>query len=147
MRVATCTRLLLFGIGVVALNYPDSESQGTVTLAAQVLNAPTKEDRLALWPIEKVRLVKMTWSRERDAALISVWVENKNDFPVRDVMVECDFIAENNLRLHRKRETLITTFPAKKTTRVAEINFGHINRQVRGADCVAIDAVQAGMVD
>ena len=62
-------------------------------------------------------------------------------------MLECDFNAENDLRLHRKRETLITTFPAKKTTRVAKINFGYINRQVGGADCIAIDAVQAELVD
>jgi len=129
------------------LNYPDAESQGTLTLAAQVLTAPAKEDRLALWPIEKVRLVKMTWSLAHDIALITVWLENKNTFPVRDVMLECDFNAENDLRLHRKRETLITIFPGKKTTRIAKINFGYINRQVRGADCVAIDAVQVEMID
>ena len=147
MRAVTCALLLLFGIGVVALNFPDAESQGTHSLAAQVLAAPAKEDRLALWPIEKVRLVKMTWSLERDAALVTVWLENKNDFPVRDVMIECDFNAENAFRLHRKRETLITIFPAKKTTRITKINFGYINSQVRGADCLAIDAVHAEMTD
>ena len=66
MRAVACTFLLLFGVGVVALNYPDAESQGTLTHAAQLLTAPAKEDRLALWPIERIGLVKMTWSLKRD---------------------------------------------------------------------------------
>ena len=31
MRAVARTLLLLFGVGVVALNYPDAESQGTFT--------------------------------------------------------------------------------------------------------------------
>jgi hypothetical protein len=140
MRAVWFTLLLLLGVGAVAWSFVEAGSQDTVVREGPPFAPPAKEDP-SLWAVEKIRIVKMAWSRERDTALITIWLENKNDFHVRNVMLECDFLAADGFRFHRKRETPIGSFPAKKTTRVARINFGFINRQVHMVDCLAIDAV------
>jgi hypothetical protein len=146
MRAVWFTLLLFLGVGALAWDIVEVGSHDTVVREGPLFAAPAKEDP-SLWAVEKVRIVKVAWSRERDTALITIWLENTSDFLLRDVMFECDFLTADGFRFHRKRETPVTSFPAKKTTRVAKIDFGFINRQVHMVDCVAIDAVLAPSAD
>lgn len=95
-------------------------------------------------PVARIKLAKSNWSREGfgNVAQFNFWIENGNDYAVRDVTVECDFHGSSGTRLHSKTETLFHNFPAKKTTHIPKINLGFIDQQVKTAGCEVVGALR-----
>lgn len=134
--------LILVGFGVWLLSKmepqrPDGSPAAYAQPPAPYVPPPPQ-------PVEKVKVAKQDWLREGfgNVATATIWIENGNDYPVRDVTVECDFHGASGTRIHRKREVLFEKFPAKKTTRVAKINLGFIDQQLKTAGCTAVGALR-----
>lgn len=107
---------------------------------------PERTDVASLPPPERpavaMRLTKIDFAIVAfdTIAEMTFWVENGNDYAVRDAVVECDFLGASGTTIKRRRETLFETFPARKTKHIAKISYGFIDRQVKSASCRVLDA-------
>ena len=94
---------------------------------------------------DRVDLSKFVWARVgfKTVAEASFVLLNRNDRPVRDVVVSCDFLGNSGTKISTARRTIYETIAPGKSLPVKEIGFGFIDQQVAKVSCTVARAERA----
>jgi hypothetical protein len=87
--------------------------------------------------VNRMQLSNFVWEKSGfdNVAIVSVTVTNKNDFPVKDIIVACDFRGSSGTTITKQVQVIYDAIPAMKTKKFNKINFGLIHSQAARADC------------
>jgi hypothetical protein len=88
-------------------------------------------------PATKMSVENMTWSIGGfgTVAVVTVTINNSNDFPVKDVGLECRFSGKSGTELSTVNHTIFDSLKAKSKRTFKEVNVGFINSQSARAGC------------
>ena len=88
-------------------------------------------------PATKMSVENMTWSIGGfgSVAVVSLTINNANDFPIKDVRIECRFSGKSGTELSTATHTIFDTVKAKSKRTFKEVNVGFINSQSARAGC------------
>jgi hypothetical protein len=87
----------------------------------------------------------MTWSIGGfgSVAIVTVTINNANDFPIKDVGIECRFSGKSGTELSTLTHTIFDSLKAKSKRTFKEVNVGFINSQSARAGCSVETAKRA----
>jgi hypothetical protein len=82
-------------------------------------------------PIERMKMSAFSWKSGGFGVvgILNVTIENNNDFPVKDVSIECTFSGKSGTELSTASHRIYDSIPAKAKKTFRDINFGLINSQ------------------
>jgi hypothetical protein len=88
-------------------------------------------------PADRLTIKSMNWSLAgfKNVGLVSVTIENSNDFAVKDVGIRCNFSGKSGTQLSTNDHVIFDTIPAKTKKAFKEVNVGFINNQSASAIC------------
>jgi hypothetical protein len=96
-------------------------------------------------PATKMSVENMTWSIGGfgTVAVVTVTINNSNDFPVKDVGIECRFSGKSGTALSTATHTIFDTVKLKSKRTFKEVNVGFINSQSARGGCSVETAKRA----
>lgn len=97
----------------------------------QVKAARAKRDA-----IEKFVIKNFAWSKSEFGVMTASFIfENKNDFDVKDVEVQCQHSAPSGTRIDSNTRTIYEVFRARSQRTIKSFNMGFIHSQVSQTGC------------
>lgn len=94
--------------------------------------------------INNVTLSGVNWQRPADViAKVNFIIENKNDFPIKDVTILCSFYGASGTEIQKKSETIFEIVETNSKLRMKEVSLGFIDKQAATADCSVAHAKKA----
>jgi hypothetical protein len=135
--------LVLFLIGLVAGECGKSGTSNTGTsLTPSASPAPSREDVAK----ENVELVDFSWKTGGfDNIMMATFVvRNNNDFPVKDITIQCNHSAKSGTEIDSNTKTIYETIAAKKKKTFRDFNMGFIHSQAASSRCHVTGVVPAG---
>lgn len=93
-------------------------------------------------PVDRVTLPAMNWKIGGfgSVGLVSVTVENGNDYAIKDIGINCTFSGKSGTELSSPSRVIFDTVKAKSKRIFKEFNIGLINHQSARARCEVISA-------
>lgn len=88
-------------------------------------------------PATKMSVENMTWSIGGfgSVGVVTLTINNANDFPIKDVRIECRFSGKSGTELSTTNHTIFDTVKAKSKRTFKEVNVGFIHSQSARAGC------------
>jgi roadblock/LC7 domain-containing protein len=88
-------------------------------------------------PADRMTIKGMTWSLGgfKNVGVVSVTIENSNDFAVKDFGIRCQFSGKSGTQLSANNHIIFDTIPAKTKKAFKEVNVGFIDSQSATASC------------
>lgn len=88
-------------------------------------------------PATKMSIKSLSWAKSGfgTVALVTLTIENMNDFAVKDVAISCDFKANSGTKLNTAESTIYETIKAKSSRTFKEFNVGFIHSQASRGGC------------
>jgi hypothetical protein len=88
-------------------------------------------------PIDKMALKVLSWTKSGfgTVGLVTVAIENKNSFAVKDISIECEFYGASGTKLNTARNTIYETIKANGSRTFKEFNVGFIHSQAARGGC------------
>ena len=88
----------------------------------------------------KIEIEKSNWHTIGSIAEFNFTIKNKNNFKVKDIVIECKFYAPSKTITDKeKRKIYVEIYPNKNTT-IKDFSFGFINSQAKSSSCEVINA-------
>src|SRR3984893_6941382 len=116
--------LIILGIIINVITEKNSPTSSTATQGTS--GAPSRESIL-----RKIRIDNFNWYKGGfDNIMLADFVfKNDNDFPVKDLTVECIHSAPSGTKIDENTRTIYEVFPAKGTKSILTFNMGFIHSQ------------------
>jgi hypothetical protein len=91
--------------------------------------------------LKKIRIENFNWSKGGfDNIMLADFVfKNDNDFPVKDLTVECIHSAPSGTKIDENTRTIYEVVPAHGSKRMLKFNMGFIHSQVERSSCHITD--------
>jgi len=121
-------------IGAFLLNLGKDEREAEAAKAREA----AESQRFALSQrIDNVSIRVITWEKSGfdNVMLATLEIKNNNDFPVKDILVECSVSAPSGTSLGSTQRTVYEAIPAKSSKTVRRFNMGLINTQASRGAC------------
>ena len=71
--------------------------------------------------------------------MASFTIHNGNDFPVKDIQIECPLSARSGTKIDSVKQTVYEIIPANSSKTFREVNMGFIRDQAKSATCEVVD--------
>jgi hypothetical protein len=107
-------------------NMRAAEAEGAVLLAERNRN-----------PADRITMPSMTWSLGglKNVGIVTVTINNGNDFPVKDIGIRCRFSGRSGTQLSDNVHVIFDTIPAKAKKAFKDVNMGLVDSQSAKAGC------------
>lgn len=94
-------------------------------------------------PATKMNIKTLSWSKSGfgTVGLVTITIENQNDFPVKDLAISCDFSANSGTKIDSAKGTIYETIKPKSSRTFKEFNIGFIHNQAQRGGC-SIDSAR-----
>lgn len=94
-------------------------------------------------PSTKMNAKTLSWTKSGfgTVGLVTIAIENQNEFAVKDVLITCDFTASSGTKVGTASGTIYETIKPKSTRTFKEFNIGFIHSQSQRGGC-AVDSAR-----
>ena len=91
-------------------------------------------------PKHFVSIKKLSWSTGGFGAIMmaNFTIQNGNDFPVKDIQIECLLSANSGTKIDSAKQTIFEIVPANSAKTFHEVNMGFIRDQAKKASCEVV---------
>lgn len=88
-------------------------------------------------PATQMNVKSMSWSKTGFGVVgvVTLTVENKNSFGVKDVTIGCEFTGKSGTKLHTTSKTIYETMKPNSSRAFKEVNVGFIPEQAARGGC------------
>jgi hypothetical protein len=115
----------------------EAQAKIDAAYAAREAERQRRAEADAINPASKMKLSTFSWSLGgfKSVGLVNATVDNPNDFPVKDVTIQCRFSGKSGTQLSNAGRTVYDTVPAHSKKTFREINVGFVDTQSARAEC------------
>jgi hypothetical protein len=123
--------LFILGIIINVINDRNSPNSSTAS------NGASSRENI----LRKISIEKWNWHKGgfENIMLADFVFKNDNDFPVKDLTVECIHSAPSGTKIDQNTRTIYEVFPAKRTKSILKFNMGFIHSQAERSLCHITD--------
>jgi hypothetical protein len=126
--------LIILGVIINVISEKNSPTSSTATQGTSV--APSRESIL-----RKIHIENFNWYKDGfgNIMLVDFVFKNDNDFPVKDLTVECIHSAPSGTKIDENTRTIYEIVPAHGSKRIPKFNMGFIHSQAERSSCHITD--------
>lgn len=132
--------IILLCLGIIGLTFIENPKVPN-WLNVALSNIGTSADE------SKVRIARQEWKKEGFGLVLTAdfWIENGNNYAVKDIKVECDGYSPSNSKIDSNRRVIYQVIPANtnwyrgSAKEIFGFDMGFLHSQVSRISCKIID--------
>ena len=136
-KVTTGTRWWVWAVGATVLLFLAGSVMQQAGSTAASSDAPVRD---------RVKVVEIQTHSEGSSTSLQVdlHLRNENKFAVKDIVIECDGIADGGAKIDTNRRTLYKRMAPNSEIKEANFDMGFVRPQISEFRCSVNDAAKAG---